>query len=270
MQKYNYSQAFRVEQSTLWAIRALAHAGYSAWEQPIADVDELCDTLVAEMYKGFALIGYVDVAARNVDVHNVDAYGAIPVDIDISSPDDFIPDICSVEYATYCTAVDSRNLSYVQRALIACNYLGATSLPPIMGSDEVLYVVWNHIMRTYRVSDVLPADVAVLNMGDNIADYSAFQYGPQGDVAVSDRSKVAVGIDSTTAVVVDSIAAANPLTTPQIYYCTGYELFGSLAAIFGDDFSIPVHIAIEAIENPSAVFLVDRAQQLVWKGEKLC
>ena len=69
-----------------------------------------------------------------------------------------------------------------------------------------------------------------------------------------DWSKVAVGIDSTTAAVVDSISAANPLTTPQIYYCTGYELFGSLAAIFGDDFSIPVYIALHAIENPSAIF----------------
>ena len=273
MQKYNYSQAFRVEQSTLWAIRALAHAGYSAWEQPISDVDELCDTLITEMYKGFALIGYVDVDARNVDVHNVDAYGAIPVDIDISSPDDFMPNICSVEHATYVTVVDSRNLNYVQRALVACNYISATALPPIMDSDEVLYVVWNHIMRTYAVSDTQPSDVAVLHMGDNIADYSAFQYGPQGDLAVpfsQDWSKVAVGIDSTTAAVVDSIAAANPLTTPQIYYCPGYELLGVLADIFGDEFSIPVHIALHATQNPGAIFLIDRSQQLVWKGEPLC
>ena len=126
MQKYNYSQAFRVEQSTLWAIRALAHAGYSAWEQPIADVDELCDNLITEVYEGFTLIGYVDVDARNVDI-----YAAVSVDIEISSPHDFIPNICSVEYATHVTAVDNRNLSYVQRALVACNYTSTTSLPPI-------------------------------------------------------------------------------------------------------------------------------------------
>lgn len=279
MVQYKYNKAFRVEQSTLWAIRALAYAGYSAWEQPIVDVDELCDNLMTEVYEGFTLIGYVDVAARNVDIY---AAGAVSVDIPLSSPDDFIPDICSVEHATYCTAVDNRNLSYVQRALVACNYISATALLPIMGDNEVLYVVWNHIMRTCAVNDTQPSDVAVLHMGDNIADYSAFQYGPQGDLAVPfsqdwskvapqpDWSKVAVGIDSTTAAVVDSIAAANPLTTPQIYYCPGYELLGILADIFGDEFSIPVHIALHATQNPSAIFLVDRAQQLVWKAEPLC
>ena len=279
MQKYNYSQAFRVEQSTLWAIRTLAHAGYSAWGEPIIDVDELCDTLMTEVYDGIALNIYVDVDARNMDVC---AAAAVSVDIPLSSPHDFIPNICSVEYATYCTAVDSCNLSYVQRALVACNYTSTTALPPIMDSDEVLYVVWNHIMRTYAVSDTQLSDVAVLHMGANIADYSAFQYGPQGDLAVPfsqdwskmapqpDWSKVAVGIDSTTAAVVDSIAAANPLTTPQIYYCPGYELFGALAAIFGDHFPIPLHIALHATENPSAIFLIDRSQQLVWKGESLC
>lgn len=204
---------------------------------------------------------------------DVYAAGAVSVDIETSHPDDFIPDICSVEYATYCTTVDSANLSYVQRALVACNYISATALPPIMDSTEVLYVVWNHVMRTYAVSDTQPSEVAVLHMGDNIADYSAFQYGPKGDLAVpfsQNWSKVAVGIDSTTAAVVDSISAANPLTTPQIYYCPGYELLGVLADIFGDEFAIPVHIALHATQNPSAIFLVDRAQQLVWKAEPLC
>lgn len=270
MQTYKYNHAFKVEQSTLWAIRALAYAGYSAWEQPIVDVDELCDTLMTEVYDGIALNIYVDVDARNMDIH---AAAAVSIDIEISSPHDFIPNICSVEHATHVTAVDNRNLSYVQRALVACNYTSATALPPIMSDNEVLYAVWNHIMRTYAVSDTQPSDVAVLHMGDNIADYSAFQYGPQGDLAVpfsQNWSKVAVGIDSTTAAVVDSIAAANPLTTPQIYYCPGYELFGVLADIFGDHFPIPIHIALHATQNPSAIFLIDRSQQLVWKGEPLC
>ena len=270
MSKYN--KMFKVEQSTLWAIRALAHAGYSAWEQPIVDVDELCDSLLAEVYNGIgiSIIAYVNIDGRNVDMYEWDALEPSVDALELSNPDDFMHDIVSVEHATYCTAVDNNNLSYVQRALVACNYLSATSLPPIMGSDEVLYIVWNHIMRTHGVSGTQPSDVAVLNMGDNIADYSAFQYGPKGDVAVSDWSKVAVGIDSTTAAVVDSIAAANPLTTPQIYYCTGYELLSVLADIFGDEFSIPVHIALHATQNPSAIFLIDRAQQLVWKGEPLC
>lgn len=270
MQQHKYNHAFKVEQSTLWAIRALAHAEYSAWEQPIVDVDELCDSIMAEVYDGFVLIAYVDESARNIDIH---AEGALSIDMELSTPDDVNYDMRFVEHATYCTMVDSNNLSYVQRALVACNYVSVTPLPPIMSDTDILCIVWNHITRTYAVSDTQPSDVAVLHMGDNIADYSAFQYGPQGDLAVpfsQDWSKVAVGIDSTTAAVVDSIAAANSLTTPQIYYCPGYELLGVLADIFGDDFSIPVHIALHATQNPSAIFLVDRAQQLVWKAEPLC
>ena len=161
--------------------------GIALGNNPIIDVDELCDSLLTEVYNGTNIIAYVNIDGCNVDMYEADARELSVNALELSNPDDFMHDIVSVEYATYCTAVDNNNLSYVQRALVACNYLGATSLPPIMGSDEVLYIVWNHIMRTYGVSGTQPSDVAVLNMGDNIADYSAFQYGPQGDVAVSSR-----------------------------------------------------------------------------------